>query len=178
MIRITRNQTPTFDSEVKAMPLHTPVHADTLAAYPARYFAAWSQRDIEVALELFTPRLSWIDPSLPAEMTSRTEARGFFEAAWQGFPDLAFVAVGEPLVDAVTGRVAHEWRMIGTHTGEGFPPGVPALASRSTLPAPTCGRSTQMAALYRCGPTTTCRHSCASSASPDLLTARFLRRTE
>jgi steroid delta-isomerase-like uncharacterized protein len=126
MIRITRNQTPTFDSEVKAMPLHTPVHADTLAAYPARYFAAWSQRDIEVALELFTPRLSWIDPSLPAEMTSRTEARGFFEAAWQGFPDLAFVAVGEPLVDAETGRVAHEWRMTGTHTGEGFPPGVPA----------------------------------------------------
>ena len=27
------------------MPLHTPVHADVLAAYPARYFAAWSQRD-------------------------------------------------------------------------------------------------------------------------------------
>jgi hypothetical protein len=94
MIRITRNQTPAFDSEVKAMPLHTPVHADVLAAYPARYFSAWSQRDIE--------------------------------AAWQGFPDLAFTAVGEPLVDAKTGRVAHEWRMTGTHTGEGFPPGVPA----------------------------------------------------
>src|SRR3979411_2653466 len=107
------------------MPLHTPVHADALAAYPARYFAAWSQRDIEVALELFTPRLSWIDPSLPAEMTSRTEAQGFFEAAWQGFPDIVFVAVGEPLVDAKTGRVAHEWRMIGSPPGEGFPPAPP-----------------------------------------------------
>ena len=76
-----------------------------LAAYPARYFAAWGQRDAEVALELFTSRLSWIDPSLPAEITSRTEARGFFEAAWQGFPDLAFTAVGKPLVDAETGRL-------------------------------------------------------------------------
>ena len=32
------------------MPLHTPVHADALAAYPARYFAAWSQRDAESRL--------------------------------------------------------------------------------------------------------------------------------
>jgi steroid delta-isomerase-like uncharacterized protein len=109
----------------KPMPVPTAIDAAVLTKYPARYFAAWSQRDIEVALELFTPGLSWIDPSLPAEMTSRKEAQGFFEAAWQGFPDLAFVAVGEPLVDVETGRVAHEWRMTGTHTGEGFPPGVP-----------------------------------------------------
>ena len=127
MIRVTRNQT-SANLRIrgqKPMPHPTAIDAAVLAGYPARYFAAWSQRDIKVALELFTPSLSWIDPSLPAEMTSRTEAQGFFEAAWQGFPDLAFVAVGEPLVDAVTGRVAHEWRMTGTHTGEGFPPGVP-----------------------------------------------------
>jgi len=109
----------------KPMPIPTAIDTTVLTSYPARYFAAWSQREIEVALELFTPRLSWIDPSLPAELTSRKEAQGFFEAAWQGFPDLAFVAVGEPLVDVDTGRVAHEWRMTGTHTGEGFPPGIP-----------------------------------------------------
>jgi steroid delta-isomerase-like uncharacterized protein len=116
------------------MPLLTALHTDALTAFPARYFAAWSQRDVEVALDLFTPELSWIDPALPAEMTSRTEARGFFEAAWQGFPDISFTAVGEPLVDVKTGRVAHEWRMTGTHTGEGFPPGVPATGKPFDVP--------------------------------------------
>jgi hypothetical protein len=45
-------------------------------------------------LRLSSSPLGWIDPSLPAEITSQAEARGFFEAAWQGFPDLAFTAVG------------------------------------------------------------------------------------
>ena len=50
---------------------------------------------------------------------------GFFTAAWSGFPDMAFHPVGEPLVDTANNRVTQEWRMTGTHTGEGFPPGVP-----------------------------------------------------
>lgn len=96
-----------------------------LASYPDRYFAAWNGRDIGVVEEILTPELSWIDPLLPAELTDYDGARMFFQGGWQGFPDIAFEAIGAPLVDEAAGRVAHEWRMYGTHTGEGFPPGVP-----------------------------------------------------
>src|ERR1700747_1290655 len=111
---------PEFDMSVP----QTPAPA-TLEASPAHCLAAWSQRDIDTALDVVATELHWVDPSLPAPMTTRDEARYFFTATWQGFPDLAMQAVGSPLVDAVRGRVAHEWRMTGTHTGEGFPPGVP-----------------------------------------------------
>jgi steroid delta-isomerase-like uncharacterized protein len=107
------------------MSVHQTADLSTLEAYPARYLAAWSQRDIDVALDVVAPEVDWVDPSLPAPLTSREEARGFFVASWQGFPDLTMHAVGSPLVDAARRRVAHEWRMTGTHTGEGFPPGVP-----------------------------------------------------
>jgi len=106
------------------MPVHQTADPVTLQAYPARYFAAWSQRDIDTALDVVATELHWADPSLPAPMTTRAEARGFFTATWQGFPDLTMQPVGSPLVDAARGRVAQEWRMTGTHTGEGFPPGV------------------------------------------------------
>ncbi|MCX2932343.1 ester cyclase [Mycobacterium sp. CVI_P3] len=96
-----------------------------LAAYPARYFAAWSQRDLSTALAVIAERVDWRDPSLPAPLTDRDGAADFFTSAWSGFPDMAFHAIGEPLVDAANNRVTQEWRMTGTHTGEGFPPGVP-----------------------------------------------------
>lgn len=96
-----------------------------LAAYPARYFAAWSQRDLATALEVIAATVDWQDPSLPEPITDHEGAGGFFTSAWAGFPDLEFVAVGDPLVDQDRRRVSQEWRMVGTHTGEGFPPGVP-----------------------------------------------------
>jgi hypothetical protein len=74
------------------MPLHTPVHADLLAAYPRD--TSQPGANVMPRLRLSSSPLGWIDPSLPAEITSQAEARGFFEAAWQGFPDLAFTAVG------------------------------------------------------------------------------------
>jgi steroid delta-isomerase-like uncharacterized protein len=107
------------------MSVHQTTDRATLEAYPARYLAAWSQRDIDTALDVLAPELHWVDPSLPAPFATRDEARGFFVSAWQGFPDLAFHPVGGSLVDVTRRRVAHEWRMTGTHTGEGFPPGVP-----------------------------------------------------
>jgi steroid delta-isomerase-like uncharacterized protein len=107
------------------MSVHQATDPATLEAYPARYLTAWSQRDIDAALDVLAAELDWVDPSLPAPMTTRDEARGFFTATWQGFPDLAMHAVGSPLVDVARRRVAGEWRMTGTHTGEGFPPGVP-----------------------------------------------------
>lgn len=96
-----------------------------LAGYPARYFAAWSQRDLAAALDVIAESIDWQDPSLPAPLTDHEGAAGFFTAAWGGFPDMAFHPVGEPLIDAANNRITQEWRMTGTHTGEGFPPGVP-----------------------------------------------------
>jgi steroid delta-isomerase-like uncharacterized protein len=96
-----------------------------IASYPERYFSAWNHRDIEVVEQILAPAFSWIDPLLPAELTEYEGARMFFQGAWQGFPDIHFEPIGQPLVDEVARRVAGEWRMTGTHTGEGFPPGVP-----------------------------------------------------
>lgn len=96
-----------------------------LAGYPARYFAAWTQRDLDTALDVIADKVDWQDPSLPEPLTDRDGAAGFFTAAWSGFPDMAFHPIGEPLIDAGNNRVTQEWRMTGTHTGEGFPPGVP-----------------------------------------------------
>ncbi|WP_131766567.1 ester cyclase [Candidatus Protofrankia californiensis] len=107
---------------------------EAVTSYPARYFAAWNGRDLEVVAGLLASRFSWVDPSLPAEITDLEGAHGFFQAGWQGFPDLRFDLVGDPLVDEATGRVAQEWRMIGTHTGEGFPPGVPPTGRAFDLP--------------------------------------------
>lgn len=96
-----------------------------LAGYPARYFAAWSQRELATALSVIADDVDWRDPSLPEPITGPDAAAAFFTAAWSGFPDLRMLPVGEPLIDAANRRIAQEWRMIGTHTGAGFPPGVP-----------------------------------------------------
>jgi steroid delta-isomerase-like uncharacterized protein len=95
-----------------------------LSTYPARYFAAWNQRDLATALDVIAEPVDWQDPSLPTPITDHDGASGFFTAAWAGFPDLAFHPVGDPLFDSANRRVSQEWRMVGTHTGEGFPPGV------------------------------------------------------
>jgi steroid delta-isomerase-like uncharacterized protein len=96
-----------------------------LEQYPLRYLKAWSQRDIDVALEVIAPTVHWVDPSLPAPITDHEGARDFFVSSWQSFPDLLFEPIGSPIIDVTRRRVAHEWRMVGTHTGEGFPPGGP-----------------------------------------------------
>jgi steroid delta-isomerase-like uncharacterized protein len=96
----------------------------TLEDYPRRYLAAWNQRDLSIAVQVVHPDVHWIDPLLPEPVTNREGAAAFFSGGWQGFPDLRFEAVGDPLVDAENSRVACAWRMTGTHTGE-FPPGAP-----------------------------------------------------
>lgn len=95
-----------------------------LASYPGRYFAVWNGRDADAAESIVTESLEWIDPLLPAPLSSLAEAKGFFQGAWAGFPDFRIEGIGEPLVDKASGRVAQEWRMTGTHEGE-FPPGAP-----------------------------------------------------
>lgn len=100
------------------------VMTSTLETYPGRYLAAWNQRDVASALTVVHPEVHWVDPLLPEPLTDHDGAAAFFAGAWLGFPDLTFHPVGAPLIDAAAGRVAAEWRMTGTHTGE-FPPGAP-----------------------------------------------------
>ena len=40
-----------------------------IVSYPDRYFAAWNQRDLAVVEKILAASFSWIDPSLPAELT-------------------------------------------------------------------------------------------------------------
>lgn len=101
------------------------VSESTLTGFPERYVAAWNQRDVDVALEVLAPEFTWVDPLFPPDMPAPDAARAFFLGVWQGFPDLKIAPRGDALVDAANGRIAQPWRMTGTHTGEGFPPGVP-----------------------------------------------------
>ena len=109
-----------------------PVSPGILQAYPQRYFDAWNQRDVDTALAVIHPKVHWTDPLLPEPLTDHQGAGAFFGGAWQGFPDLRFDAVGSPLVDGESARVACVWRMTGTHRGE-FPPGVPASGGSFAL---------------------------------------------
>jgi steroid delta-isomerase-like uncharacterized protein len=126
----------------------------SLARYPLRYFAAWNGRELADVEELLAAEFSWIDPSLPAELTHLDGAHGFFAASWAAFPDLHFTAVGEPLVDEPGGRVGAEWRMTGTHTGAEFPPGVPAtgkafdVLGTDVFTVDADGRATAIRAYY------------------------------
>lgn len=128
-----------------------------LAGYPARYFAAWSQRDLAAALDVVAENVHWHDPSLPEAISNREGAAAFFTAAWSGFPDMAFHPVGEPLVDTANNRVTQEWRMTGTHTGEGFPPGVPPtgkafdVAGMDVWDVDDAGRATTVHAYWNVG---------------------------
>jgi hypothetical protein len=127
---------------------------ELIASYPERYFAAWNGRDLAVVESILTPSFSWIDPSLPVELTEYDGARGFFGASWQRFPDLAFEALGGPLVDAAAGRVAQEWRMTGTDLGESVPPGSPPtrnafdLLGTDVFTIDEDGRATAIRAYY------------------------------
>ncbi|MTD45842.1 polyketide cyclase [Conexibacter sp. W3-3-2] len=92
-----------------------------LAAYPGRYFAAWNGRDLDAVAPILADAFHWTDPLLPAPLEHLDAAHGFFTGSWGAFPDLRFELIGEPLVDEAAARVAQEWRMLGTHSGE-FPP--------------------------------------------------------
>jgi steroid delta-isomerase-like uncharacterized protein len=129
------------------------VSEDQLRAFPQRYFDAWNQRDLPTALQVIHPKVHWTDPLAPEPMTDHDAVSGFFGGAWQGFPDIAFEAIGAPLVDVAAGRVACSWRMTGTHTGE-FPPGAPISGNTFDVPGTDVfevdaeGRATSVAAFY------------------------------
>lgn len=99
--------------------------ATDLSGYPSRYFESWNRQDIDFALAAIAADVRWTDPLLPAPLTTREEARGFFTFGWAAFPDLRFEAVGGPLVDDANRTVAQEWVMTGSDSGVGYRPDVP-----------------------------------------------------
>lgn len=135
-------------------PSMSTVSTDVLTSYPARYLAAWNQRDVATALEVIHPEVHWVDPLLPEPLSDHEGASAFFGGSWQAFPDLTFEAIGEPLVDEANNRVSSEWRMTGTHTGDGFPEGVTAsgkafdVTGSDTWEVDAEGRATHVHAYY------------------------------
>lgn len=121
--------------------------------YPQRYFEAWNQRDIATALEVVSPQIHWTDPILPAPLTDHAGVSAFFTGAWQGFPDIKFEAVGDPLLDTSARRVSSVWCMTGTHTGE-FPAGAPVSGNSFEVygtdvwDVDVDGRATSVSAYY------------------------------
>lgn len=105
-----------------------------LTRYPAMYFEAWNRQDIDLALTVVAETLTWKDPLLPAPLSSREEARTFFEFGWAAFPDLKFEALGRPLIDEGSRTVAQEWIMRGTDSGTGFAPGNPPSGRSFEIP--------------------------------------------
>jgi steroid delta-isomerase-like uncharacterized protein len=131
--------------------LQTP---SAVAAFPARYFDAWNGREAGAASTLLADRFAWRDPSLPAPLSALEDAERFFELSWRSFPDLTFELLGEPLVDEAGGRVAQEWRMTGTHQGEGVPAGVLGtgrpidVTGTDVFTLDETGRATEIRACY------------------------------
>lgn len=131
------------------------VSTDTsVLAFPERYFAAWNAGDAAAVLALLAPSFRWTDPSLPGPLDSIEGAQAWVEGSCAALPDIAFEAIGEPMLDAGGRRVAQEWRMTGSHTGADFPPGNPASGNSFDVTGTDVftvdyeGRATVIAAYY------------------------------
>lgn len=89
-----------------------------LAGVPERYFGAWNGRDRSAIDAVLADEFTWVDPLLPGPLDNLEGAYLFLEGSWEGMPDLRFELIGGPCVDEANSRVAQEWRMFGTHTGD------------------------------------------------------------
>lgn len=94
-----------------------------LAAFCARYLAAWNDHDVDAMAELLTDDVVWEDPALPEPARGIPAVQEFMRAGWRGFPDLRFDETDTPHRTAEGAQVAWRWRMRGTMTGELDPPG-------------------------------------------------------
>ena len=94
-----------------------------LAAFVARYMAAWNDHDPGAMAELVTADIVWEDPALPEPERGVAAVQEFMRASWVGFPDLRFDESDHPHRTAEGDQVAWRWRMRGTMTGPLDPPG-------------------------------------------------------
>lgn len=94
------------------------------------YFDAWNARDSEALVAAFAEGGTYQDPASGGVLTG--EAIGAYaEGLWVMFPDLSFEVVSA--VEAGPGRVAAQWRMLGTNTGP-LTPLLPPLGLPVDLP--------------------------------------------
>jgi steroid delta-isomerase-like uncharacterized protein len=94
-----------------------------LAAFCARYLAAWNDHDANAMAELLTEDIVWEDPALPAPARGVAAVQEFMRGGWVGFADLRFDETDSPHRTAEGDQVAWRWRMRGTMTGPLDPPG-------------------------------------------------------
>jgi steroid delta-isomerase-like uncharacterized protein len=94
-----------------------------LAAFCARYMAAWNDHDPGVLDELLTHDVVWEDPALPGPIRGVAAVQEFLRGSWVAFPDLRFDEPDPPHRTAEGDQVAWRWRMRGTMTGPLDPPG-------------------------------------------------------
>jgi steroid delta-isomerase-like uncharacterized protein len=94
-----------------------------LAAFCARYLAAWNDHDPAAMAALLTDDIVWEDPALPQPARGVAAVQEFMRRSWTGFPDLRFDEPESPHRTAAGDQVAWRWRMRGTMTGPLDPPG-------------------------------------------------------
>lgn len=85
------------------------------------YFNAWNARDAAAILASLGEDGTYQDPTTEGPI-SGAALKGYIEALWAGFPDLAFEKKSR--AETGGGRVAAEWIMRGTNSGSfrGLPP--------------------------------------------------------
>jgi steroid delta-isomerase-like uncharacterized protein len=94
-----------------------------LAAFCARYLAAWNDHDPSAMGDLITDDIVWEDPSLPGPARGVAAVQEFMRGSWVAFPDLRFDETDAPHRSAEGDQVAWRWRMRGTMSGPLDPPG-------------------------------------------------------
>ena len=94
-----------------------------------KYIAAWLARDIEAVVSFFVEDCIYEDVALGALNRGKNEVRTFVQATLTAIPDFKI----EPKsVFATVDRLASEWIMTGTQTGD-FP-GLPATGKSFSVP--------------------------------------------
>ena len=94
-----------------------------------KYTAAWLARDIDAVMSFFVEDCIYEDVALGALNRGKSEVRTFVQATLTAIPDFKI----EPKsVFATVDRLASEWIMTGTQTGD-FP-GLPATGKSFSVP--------------------------------------------
>ena len=104
------------------------METDTEKLYQ-KYIAAWLAHDTEAVVSFFVEDCVYEDVALGALNRGKSEVRAFVQATLAAIPDFT---IETKSVFATVDRLASEWTMTGTQTGD-FP-GLPATGKRFSVP--------------------------------------------
>ncbi len=94
-----------------------------------KYIAAWLAHDTEAVVSFFAEDCVYEDVALGALNRGKSEVRAFVQATLAAIPDFT---IQPKSVFATVDRLASEWTMTGTQTGD-FP-GLPATGKSFSVP--------------------------------------------